>query len=359
MALKLDDEKLLEYVKNVSELETSCFSQKQAIEKVKEVQNQIESTPPVIEQIDKPVMRTVEPPVRPISPTEPISPPTILSDVGWILLIVLGGGLAITGFVFFWNEFMFHMILALCFFVLGIAAIGGGVTNLSGNKRDRESYEGRLFRYNQDLRVYREELAAYEEEMSSMDRKREQARLEYNDCVVDYNNRVAMAKEKYNDDINNHQLACTDVESSISKMNDLLVNTSTILEKLYDLDVIFPKYRNMVVMSTILEYLESGRCSSLTGPDGAYNLYESELRQNRIIDKLDTVISQLEQVKENQFILYTEIKKANETVSYIALKASQITDSTKRIEANTAMAAYCAEITATYTTALAYLEAFR
>jgi hypothetical protein len=56
------------------------------------------------------------------------------------------------------------------------------------------------------------------------------------------------------------------------------------------------------------EYLDSGRCSALEGPDGAYNLYESELRQNYIISKLDTIINQLDMIRENQYYLYTAMQ---------------------------------------------------
>ena len=45
---------------------------------------------------------------------------------------------------------------------------------------------------------------------------------------------------------------------------------------LYSCNVIFSKYRTLPAIASILEYLESGRCEALSGPDGAYNLYESE-----------------------------------------------------------------------------------
>ena len=46
---------------------------------------------------------------------------------------------------------------------------------------------------------------------------------------------------------------------------------SNTLDSLYSLDIIHPKYRNMVAVIRILEYFDSGRCTALTGAGGAYN----------------------------------------------------------------------------------------
>ena len=42
--------------------------------------------------------------------------------------------------------------------------------------------------------------------------------------------------------------------------------------------------------------------------NGAYNLYEQELRQNLIINKLDFVIDRLDTVIDNQHMLYMKYK---------------------------------------------------
>lgn len=83
------------------------------------------------------------------------------------------------------------------------------------------------------------------------------------------------------------------------------------LEQVYSVDVIFPKYRNLVAVTTIYEYLASGRCDTLEGADGAYNLYEMELRQNIIIGQLSSVLDSLEQIKNSQFTLYSELEESN------------------------------------------------
>ena len=93
--------------------------------------------------------------------------------------------------------------------------------------------------------------------------------------------------------------------------------TKKVLDELYALDVVFPKYRTLVALCSMYEYFMTGRVSQLKGPDGAYNLYESELRQNMIISQLDNISSKLDSIQTNQYTLYAELKKANEYLSTI------------------------------------------
>ncbi|HIY01269.1 MAG TPA: hypothetical protein IAA26_05425 [Candidatus Blautia faecipullorum] len=77
------------------------------------------------------------------------------------------------------------------------------------------------------------------------------------------------------------------------------------LNKLYSLNIIYKKYRDMEACGMFLEYLLSGRAQALEatqGYVGAYSLYEDELFRGVIRDKLD-------QVLQNQRIL---IKGQNE-----------------------------------------------
>lgn len=48
----------------------------------------------------------------------------------------------------------------------------------------------------------------------------------------------------------------------------------------------------------------SERCYGLTGHEGAYNLYENELRLGHIISTLDSISSDIKEIKQNQRMLY-------------------------------------------------------
>ena len=91
-----------------------------------------------------------------------------------------------------------------------------------------------------------------------------------------------------------------------------------LLDKLYELNVIFPKYRDLVAVSQMYEYVASGRCNTLSGYEGAYNLYEQELRMNIVISHLEDIYDQLEEISTNQYMLYSAICESNNLLLEVA-----------------------------------------
>ena len=144
--------------------------------------------------------------------------------------------------------------------------------------------------------------------------------------------------------------------NEVDKLDEPLRKARNLLEELYDMDIIFPKYRNMVAMCTMYEYFASGRCTELTGPNGAYNLYEQELRQNLIINQLENINENLEQVKQNQYILYQGIMETNKTLRTISGDIERMVNATEDIAASARITAYCSAVTAQNTEALKYIS---
>ena len=137
--------------------------------------------------------------------------------------------------------------------------------------------------------------------------------------------------------------------------------TSNILSQLYEVNangeyLLFPKYRNMVAIVMFLEYLESRRCSTLTGHEGAYNIYENEIRLNRIITQLNDVINRLDEIKDNQYYLYDLISDANRKNNQIH---QELLNGMAQISQNTALAATYSEVTANNTSAMRMIEEYR
>lgn len=109
----------------------------------------------------------------------------------------------------------------------------------------------------------------------------------------------------------------------------------SLLKQMYDMNIIHPKYRSLLVVEQLYEYLDTGRCMELEGPNGAYNLYESELRQNLIIDRLDSVIRNLQALNRTMFYATNAIMESNQ-------KISQISREMQGIKENTALISYAA-----------------
>lgn len=100
------------------------------------------------------------------------------------------------------------------------------------------------------------------------------------------------------------------IEKSIAYTNKLLQN-------MYGRGIIFPKYQNFVMISSVFEYISSGRCASLEGHEGAYNILELEIRLDRIILNLDRIISNLEEIKKTQYVLYSAVKDSNRKIDQL------------------------------------------
>lgn len=118
-------------------------------------------------------------------------------------------------------------------------------------------------------------------------------------------------------------------DSMVSPYNEVV----HLLGHVYEKNIVHPKYRNLVAISQIYEYIDTGRCTELEGPDGAYNLYESELRQDRIIEQLDVIITQLDRLNNTMGYVASAINQSNNLLN-------NISNSLYRIEANTALTAY-------------------
>lgn len=167
----------------------------------------------------------------------------------------------------------------------------------------------------------------------------------------------------------------------------LLQKSITTRNELYAAGIIFEKYQNVVALSSFYEYLMSGRCEKLEGANGAYNLYEAEVRANRVIERLDTVIDSLEQIKDNQYMMYSamcsmqaELEQLNATMcaaldeiyeterntseavtqlKNISQDSSTIAKNSEVIAYNTAATAYYAKKNAELTDAMGYLVALK
>lgn len=96
------------------------------------------------------------------------------------------------------------------------------------------------------------------------------------------------------------------------------------LTQIYAEDVIFPKYRNLVAVASLYEYICAGRCSSLEGHEGAYNIYEAEVRLDRIVTQLDQVLAHLDAIQNNQFVLFTAVQEINRQCVQILQSVQEI-----------------------------------
>lgn len=314
---ELTTKDMTEYLKNAMKLESSIYRQKQAIEAEEQ---KLKYAIPQKKEAIPPYKRKLNEPQKPTGSSKTMTFWGIFCGIVFLVF----------GFVTIVSWLKSDSIF---FLSLGVISAFLAISLFCSVKKIKSDYE-----------EYKKAYHNYESEMEKNEK-------DYKDRLEKYEIKCVKVEEEYNEQIKAYHIA----ESALKQLDKPLSETQQILEKLYSADIIFPKYRNMVAMCTIYEYFAAGRCTELNGADGAYNLYESELRQNLIINRLDTIIEQLDEIKANQYTLYTELKKTNEILEGISSDMKELTSTVHRIEDATHITAYCAQVTAQNTEALKYI----
>lgn len=181
-----------------------------------------------------------------------------------------------------------------------------------------------------------------------MQKKNEEYKAQYNNEMANYHylcDTVTRTNQKNRESFPKNLKMWQDTNAKMNAfMEKPLEATEQLLEEYYSNDFIYPKYRNLPALTSIYEYLITGRCEGLTGPHGAYNLYEDELRKDTVISQLSVVIQNLEQIKQNQYMLYQQVKSVQKTVNAVICELQQIKGYTIRISQLTALNTYYAAL---------------
>lgn len=160
------------------------------------------------------------------------------------------------------------------------------------------------------LNLMQEDKTSYVKRNQEKKEKYEAELDEYEKEYTRISNLNKHTKQRYDAELKEYEYETFCKVYDINKIEEKLNSTLTAL---YAKDIVYTKYRNLVSIATLFEYIDSGRCFELEGPNGAYNLYEGELRADMIISSLNSILSDLEAIKNNQYTLYRSIENANAT----------------------------------------------
>lgn len=209
------------------------------------------------------------------------------------------------------------------------------------NDAAERGYERRHAEYLVALEKYKTALSTFEKETNQKIQEAEKAAAE----------RVTKAQEALNAAVANppHTVegeAQIMLMDEVSRAKETLQNLVEAKNAYYSLDVIFGKYRNIVALTSFYEYLVSGRCDTLEGKDGAYNIFESEIRSNQIIAQLNDVMGSLEQIKNGQYLVYSTIKGVYSSLEQLNAKTEAALDSITKMQGDVEQIAKQSEVIA-------------
>lgn len=144
----------------------------------------------------------------------------------------------------------------------------------------------------------------------------------------DYQNRV---QQYNNEQAKRWQLQQTNAEKlnnlqiQLPQLYSLIYEMKNALNQLYNENIIHPKYRNLTAVSSFVDYYSTGRTSSLVrmGSDpGAYNLFEEDVRANKILNAINHGFSrlsmQLSEISQNQYSLYTAVREGQQVMEGVS-----------------------------------------
>ncbi len=111
------------------------------------------------------------------------------------------------------------------------------------------------------------------------------------------------------------------IKDKIKELSGLSRELQENLNKLYDNINIHPKYRGLININSIYEYLDLGRADTLKE---ALNLYENYKFQKVVIDNLETIRTDIQKIKEQQYYTYKAINESNILLDKISFEINQM-----------------------------------
>lgn len=305
---------LTEYLGILLDMEKEQETETQLIEKVK---IQVDALG-IAKEIEAPVRNVPEKPGEPLMGEIKNKKEIYNLTSNLTMVVILGVILLVVGF-----NMIGYGAVALGVSFLGLVIAGGSFRYMqiliSEENETEEKNKKILAENSKKQKNYQERLHVYEHEYAQKTNEYENAYKEYKVKVEEENKRLV--REEQEKAVLNTTLQQITVRKS---------KGAKALGKLYDMDVVYPKYRNLSMISSLYEYFASGRCSTLEGHEGAYNILEQEIRLDHIVLRLDQVIVNLEKIRQNQYMLYEVMQSVNANVSRLYGAVLTMNDNIKR-----------------------------
>jgi len=333
----MDKQETLEYLETVIKLEKECYSLQKVMAYNETQRIEIKELSPPLRYPDPPNRQPFQgkPPVKPSQAPQTESVikvskyawddifENIKSAAACSILPVLAVSLCVTialymkyntsnehegfGKVFLLLSFIFELIILSVTTIISYK-IEYRKARKKAQETARSEKERKKKNYDSCVRAYHIALENYNCDKKELERR--------------YQERCAEIKtqhEEYLQKTNRHNLVAKNnndaLDSLQNKLTVIFLTMKTTLDQIYDVDVVYPKYCNLIAVASFYEYLDSGRCDELEGKDGAYNIFELELRLDRIIYELDLINVNLSQIQKNQYRLYCEMVQVNRNIS--------------------------------------------
>lgn len=264
-----DTKNLHEYLRDVLDIESNLY----VLQKLSEELHLKLSNIQLLKVPEKPSV-----PETPKSENKGTRLPPFITVLIGIAGIILVGFLRREAHLHGFSAFLFSVLLGS----IPLTFIIGGILGFADNAKSKSETETAVQKYEQDKRKYADKLSAYQDMVLTT-------------AAVNIKRQAEQAI----------------IQANIDAVEKQFSSSLLMLDNLYSANVIHPKYRNLSAVSSLYEYIDTGRCFQLEGPSGAYNLFENEVRLDRILLKMDEVIEKLDSIRQSQYQLYAAVTEGN------------------------------------------------
>jgi len=167
--------------------------------------------------------------------------------------------------------------------------------------------------------------------------------LEYKIAYETYQKRIRDDKIRVANELKQKELLFQQKAKLLQKMQQ----SKLLLKELYDRMNLNEKFRNLIPIGYMHEFLNLGISTKLEGVDGLYYLIKQELRQDQMSCTLERIVEQLDTIIENQNEIKQDLKNIDrkcdrmldETIKMSA-EVSKSKEYAKQTMENTATSAY-------------------
>lgn len=128
---------------------------------------------------------------------------------------------------------------------------------------------------------------AYKKECNAA---KDAAQSRYENEMQEYNQEIKDVKFKEE----KNKIIREELRAVIAENDQLGERIREELKKLYDRNIIHEKFRAMVAVTQIYEYLDVGVCNALEGADGAYAMYYNDIRTEKICNGIQQLKTAME-----------------------------------------------------------------
>ncbi len=200
---------------------------------------------------------------------------------------------AVNGFFAYPYGWMMRLFWGAVSGILFFAVIFGLCAVINSNKK-AEHEDNVQDKYRQALKTYEREMEAYQQNRTVIDTKR----TTLTNIIAGYESTKASIEKKLNE--------------------------------LYSRGVIHERFRNIIAVNQIREYLEMGVCDELEGANGAYALYFQDIRTEKICNSIhelqQALASSMNNLAMAQSRLVYEIRQTNSNLQALNNSISQSLD---------------------------------